>query len=176
MGLPYPKFTGKDTENIETFLKMLKFAHQHNNPGAGDDADQQICCTIVCRCRGEAADFLATLLEDTLMSLTSLEAALRKKFPVLSKEARNKCMRLAIRYMLVLKQGSLSLEEYIDKAMELERDLEPSMRPWLAGIFCEGLVDETIQIKERQMMTNNINPRTFDDMVANVRIIDISRS
>lgn len=170
----YPTFGGADSQNVDVFLMMLEFAYKRNNPDTSpDDAvksaerRKEICCQIFCQCDGDAAEFLSSLDTAVMMDLSLLTAALKKQFPVtLSDNSRKQEARQAMRN---LHQGSMTLDEYVDKAKQIKKYLHETLRPDLAEYFCQGLNNE--RVKENAIGHLHQGDTAFEDIVFKIRTI-----
>ncbi|RDI83562.1 hypothetical protein Vi05172_g6514 [Venturia inaequalis] len=172
--ISYPKFSGTDNENIDVFLMMLEFAFKKNVPdtSGGDpskklERDKELCCQIFCQCHGDASEFLSSLDTTVMMNYTLLTDALKKQFPVtLSDGSRKQEARQAMRS---LHQGSLTLDDYVEKAKQIKKYLHETLRPDLAEYFVNGLLSD--RVKENAIGHLHHGDTAFEDIVFKVRTI-----
>jgi hypothetical protein len=111
--------------------------------------------TMVMYARGKAKAFVKGLPKVDTENWTKLSDALRKRFPMKEKEDP---VRVAVKKMSALQQGTRSSKEYLEEVEEVRQVLPDSLESALVDSVVRGLAGETI----RNMVTMQLSLRSTD--------------
>lgn len=114
-------FSGKDTENVNAFLRMIRHTFKRGYPDRKTETefDANLCVEIMCSCLDDAATFMLELPEETQSNISKLEDALRSEYPMIPREEEEDKRERAFDQMLSLQQGEDDIDQYIERARSI---------------------------------------------------------
>lgn len=160
-------FSGSKGENISRFLRSVR-ADFSMNPYLPDGftISEALAEYIAQMTKGTARRYIDGLPDDVAFDAERLEIALRQRFPV---EDLRATRRQALYDMNRLEQGKKTLNEYVDEARDIIRNV-PDMDKDIADYFVRGLSNP--QLMSSAAGATARDALSFEELVDTVRNMD----